>query len=187
MLASVARHLGEPAAAAAPTATTESVEVTDDAGFALSISGPTPTLTPEEERAYALDGLVVPQAQLSPGATAALQDLVERTLAVTCAADPPVEMPVAPHCPTNLYGGHGDPIPEDVASMWMALARQVILIVELSEQRRRQYEISWPEEAFVDAMCTYKDKIVEACGIVTSLFGSSALVVNDVAASVQVR
>lgn len=86
-----------------------------------------------------------------------------------------------------VFGSQVDMLGATTRTLWMALARQVILIVELSEQRRRQYEISWPEEAFVDAMCTYKDKIVEACGIVTSLFGSSALVVNDVAASVQVR
>lgn len=77
---------------------------------------------------YSRDGLVVPRFHLAPAAVAALQVAVEETLEVTCAADPAVEMPVAPHCPTNLYAGHGHPIPESLAAVWMSLARHPIVL-----------------------------------------------------------
>jgi hypothetical protein len=85
-------------------------------------------LSAEEMREYERHGLVVPSAQLSPGTTAAVQDLVVRTLAVTCSADPPVQMPIAPNCPTNLYGAHGPPIPADIAAEWMALCRHPAIL-----------------------------------------------------------
>lgn len=85
-------------------------------------------LSKEETREYERHGLVVPAAQLSPGTTAALQELLVRTLAVTLSADPPVEMPIAPNCPTNLYGAHGPSIPKDIAAQWMALCRHPAIL-----------------------------------------------------------
>ena len=85
-------------------------------------------LSAEEMEEYERHGLVVPAAQLSPSTTAALQDLVVRTLAVTCSADPPVQMPIAPNCPTNLYGAHGPAIPADIAVEWMALCRHPAIL-----------------------------------------------------------
>lgn len=90
---------------------------------------PTSTgLSMEETKDYERHGLVVPAARLSPSTTAALQDLLLRTLAVTCSADPPVEMPIAPNCPTNLYGAHGPAIPAGVAAKWMALCRHPAIL-----------------------------------------------------------
>ncbi len=148
MLASVASHLRTPGAVAAqthcmhcaqspprPTAT-ECDPATHEAacgGLAIvaTTHGGTDThrgLSMEETREYERHGLVVPAVQLSPGATAALQKLLVRTLAVTLSADPPVEMPIAPNCPTNLYGAHGPAIPADVASKWMALCRHPAIL-----------------------------------------------------------
>ena len=147
MLASLAAHLGagsgavagaaaasqprRPAAAgaAAAAATTEVSE--GEAGLAVLIDSDGSSgassggLTAAERAAYDRNGLVVPSAFLSPATAATLQALVERTLAVTCAASPPIEMPIAPNCPTSLYGQHGPPIPEDIAHVWMALVTAV--------------------------------------------------------------
>lgn len=114
----------QPAAGAA-AATTEAV---GEAGLAVLDASSNSGLTAEERVAYDQHGLVVPSAVLSPATAAALQTLVKRTLEVTCAASPPVEMPVAPHCPTSLYGRHGSPIPEDIAAVWMALCRHPTIL-----------------------------------------------------------
>ena len=70
---------------------------------------------------------------------------------------------------------------------WLALVRQIILIVELSAERRKVYEISWPEEAFVDLMCTAKDSVVESASIVSSIFGGAALTQTQPTTTVQIR
>ena len=72
---------------------------------AVELEGST-VLTEAELAEYEEAGLVVPRCQLSGAAVAMLQRLTLETLAITCAADPPVEMPVGPHCPTSLYGAH---------------------------------------------------------------------------------
>jgi hypothetical protein len=135
MLAAVGAHLAgrSPTPAPSAAATAAAVDnsglglavIVGDAAAARSAAG---GLTAEEESAYRRDGLVVPCAQLSAATTAMLEDVVVQTLAVTCAAEPPVEMPVAPHCPTNLYGAHGAPIPEEVAAVWMALCRHPAIL-----------------------------------------------------------
>ena len=70
---------------------------------------------------------------------------------------------------------------------WLALVRQIILVVELSAERRKVYEISWPEEAFVDLMCTAKDNVVESSSIVSSIFGGAALTQTQPTTTVQIR
>ena len=59
-----------------------------------------------------------------------------------------------------------------IGGMWMALSRQIIMIVELSENRRLQYEISWPEEAFNAGVCNTKDALVETTATLTSILGA---------------
>jgi hypothetical protein len=71
--------------------------------------------------------------------------------------------------------------------MWVALSRQIILIVELSESRRQEYEIDWPEEAFMSTMCASKDAIVESMATFTAVVGQSALTVDTALDTVQVR
>lgn len=80
-------------------------------------------LSDRELREYNEQGLVVPRCCLGKTYIARLQRLVESTLDITCARDPPVQMPVGPHLPTNLYAAHGMPIPDQLARDWMGLAR----------------------------------------------------------------
>eukprot|EP01047_Picozoa_sp_COSAG01_P017115 COSAG01_NODE_898_length_12870_cov_27.573800_1_plen_176_part_00 len=95
------------------------------AAAAAATAAAAAALTDEELREYAREGLVVPKGWRLPGATdvSRLQQLVRRTLAVTCERSPPALMPVAPHLPTNLYGAHGRDIPEELAASWICLAR----------------------------------------------------------------
>jgi hypothetical protein len=133
MLATLAAHL-QPAAVAAQThavgaagaALQSSVTVVGEAG--LEVVTGDEVDAEAEAREYKQLGLVVPGAHLSADTTTTLQDLLLRTLAVTTAADPPIEMPIAPNCPTNLYGAHGAPIPTDVAAVWMALCRHPAIL-----------------------------------------------------------
>ena len=55
--------------------------------------------------------------------------------------------------------------------LWLALSRQVILIVELSKRRRKQYEVDFHQEIFNAAVCNTKDALVEVVATVASLFG----------------
>ena len=55
--------------------------------------------------------------------------------------------------------------------VWLGLTRQVILIVELSAQRRKQYELDAHEEIFNAAVCNVKDALVESVATVTSVLG----------------
>jgi hypothetical protein len=133
MLATLAAHL-QPAAVAAQThavgaagaALQSSVTVVGEAG--LEVVTGDEVDAEAEAREYKQLGLVVPGAHLSADTATTLQDLLLRTLAVTTAADPPIEMPIAPNCPTNLYGAHGAPIPTDVAAVWMALCRHPAIL-----------------------------------------------------------
>lgn len=62
-----------------------------------------------------------------------------------------------------------------LGGMWQAISQQIVLFVELSEARRTQYEIAWPEEAFVAATCQAKDVAVQISAIFTSLAGAISL------------
>lgn len=142
MLASLAAHLRVPPGTAdtahwahslpcAAAAADDDPTVRETNGVAITQGTGTDTasgLSAEEMREYERHGLVVPAAQLSPGTTAGLQELLVRTLDVTLSADPPVEMPIAPNCPTNLYGAHGPAIPANVAAEWMALCRHPAIL-----------------------------------------------------------
>lgn len=55
--------------------------------------------------------------------------------------------------------------------VWLGLSRQIILIVELSAQRRKQYELDAHEEIFNAAVCNVKDAIVETVATATSVLG----------------
>jgi hypothetical protein len=62
-----------------------------------------------------------------------------------------------------------------LGGLWQAIAQQIVLFVELSEARRAQYEIAWPEEAFVAAICQTKDVTVQLAATFTSLAGAIGL------------
>jgi hypothetical protein len=46
---------------------------------------------------------------------------------------------VAPHCPTNLYGAHGAPIPEEVAAVTVGLGRIIALYYRSSTSYHIHY------------------------------------------------
>ena len=56
-----------------------------------------------------------------------------------------------------------------VGGAWEAISQQIIVVVELSAQRRKRFEVSWPEEWFNAIVCTYKDLVVELSSIITSI------------------
>jgi len=60
-------------------------------------------------------------------------------------------------------------------SFWDFFSRTIILIVELSENRRRQYEYLAPADAMMSMVCNAKDGIVET----NALFGSLYAQVKD--------
>ena len=70
---------------------------------------------------------------------------------------------------------------------WVTLSRQIILIVELSESRRQEYEVAWPEQVFMSTICATKDAFVETMATFTAIVGRSALVVDTALETVQVR
>ena len=64
-----------------------------------------------------------------------------------------------------------DAVRVGTGGVWLGLSRQIILIVELSAQRRKQYELDAHEEIFNAAVCNVKDAVVETVATVTSVFG----------------
>ena len=59
-----------------------------------------------------------------------------------------------------------------VQGVWRILAEFVVTTVELTYARRQKYVMDWPEEIFMDAVCTLKDSTVEMSGIVVSSLSS---------------
>lgn len=55
--------------------------------------------------------------------------------------------------------------------VWLGISRTIILIVELSAQRRKVYELDAHEEVFNAAVCNVKDAVVETVATVTSVLG----------------
>ena len=57
---------------------------------------------------------------------------------------------------------------------WIGISHTIISIVELTHSRRREYEIAWPEEAFVASICLAKDNTVEAVSTIMSVIGAAS-------------
>lgn len=57
--------------------------------------------------------------------------------------------------------------------LYQALSASIIMVVELSEQRREIYSVKWPEDAFVSSVCASKDVVVEISAGFTSIIGST--------------
>eukprot|EP01052_Picozoa_sp_SAG31_P000062 SAG31_NODE_2_length_46263_cov_45.908043_32_plen_354_part_00 len=138
MLKALAQHLsaggggGGGGAARLQVTTTTCTRLSDSASPQLSLADdalrcerrrPALALSERELQEYNQQGLVVPRCRMDGAAVLRLQSLVESTLDITCACEPPVQMPVGPHLPTNLYAAHGMPIPDRLARGWMGLAR----------------------------------------------------------------
>tara|TARA_B100001540_G_scaffold284144_1_gene276205 strand:- start:10377 stop:28151 length:17775 start_codon:yes stop_codon:yes gene_type:complete len=62
---------------------------------------------------------------------------------------------------------------------WLAAANMIVVTVELSEQRRQEYRITFPQEVFTSTMCNAKDTIVEGVSILTSVGGGVLSVIHN--------
>lgn len=58
-----------------------------------------------------------------------------------------------------------------VRTLWKVVSRSIILAVEISESRRRVYEIGWLDEQFMEMSCQSKDVIIESVATLTSIVG----------------
>lgn len=65
---------------------------------------------------------------------------------------------------------------------WLAISHTVVVVVELTEERRNIYRITWPQEFFMAAVCNMKDSIVEQVATLTSVSGAvlASMHVNDI-------
>ena len=59
-----------------------------------------------------------------------------------------------------------------LTGMWTAVTDNIIMIVELTHDRRREYEIKWPQDLVLKQSCTAKDTIVSTAASITSIFGA---------------
>lgn len=59
-----------------------------------------------------------------------------------------------------------------IQGVWRVLAEFVVTTVELTYSRRQKYIMEWPEEIFMDAVCTLKDNTVDLSAVVVSSLSS---------------
>ena len=59
-----------------------------------------------------------------------------------------------------------------LSGLWQVVSEMIIVTVELSEQRREKYYITFPEQAFLGVVCNTKDTIVESSATFTSILGA---------------
>ena len=64
--------------------------------------------------------------------------------------------------------------------LWGAIADNVAMVVELTHQRRQQYQLKWPEKLVRQEACTAKDTIVSLAATVTSVLGAFSHMMQDV-------
>lgn len=62
---------------------------------------------------------------------------------------------------------------------WIALARSIIIVVELSESRRRHYELDWMDESLMAFTCDAKDGVVEFVATFSSIVGASDILAQN--------
>jgi hypothetical protein len=65
------------------------------------------------------------------------------------------------------------------STAWMAISHTVIGVVELSEMRRREFAILWPDAAFNAGVCHVKDQIMHTTAVLTSIFVGADAAVED--------
>ena len=64
--------------------------------------------------------------------------------------------------------------------LWGAVADNIAMVVELTHQRREQFEVKWPELLVRRQACTAKDAIVSSAASITSIFGAFSHLMQDV-------
>ena len=58
-----------------------------------------------------------------------------------------------------------------IHSVWIILTRNIIMVVELSKERKELYRIDFFDDVFMSGVCNVKDSVVEAVASVTALIG----------------
>ena len=74
----------------------------------------------------------------------------------------------------SLIGANADIFRVSLAAFWSTLARTIIGIVELSAQRRTEYEVSWPAEIVQMSVCNTKDALIEFWGVFGAMVGAAS-------------
>jgi len=64
--------------------------------------------------------------------------------------------------------------------LWGAIADNVAMIVELTHERRQEYQLKWPEKLVRQEACTAKDTFVSLAATVTSVLGAFSHLMQDV-------
>ena len=64
--------------------------------------------------------------------------------------------------------------------LWGAVTDNVIMVVELTHERRTRYQLKWPEKLVRQEACTAKDTIVSFAASLTSVFGAVSHLMQDV-------
>ena len=69
----------------------------------------------------------------------------------------------------------------NMQSFWDFFSRSVIIIVELSQSRRKLYEITTPQETTMATVCSAKDGIVQSLGLFGALYAQIPAATLDIA------
>ena len=64
--------------------------------------------------------------------------------------------------------------------VWTVITDKITMTVELTHQRREQYEMRWPDMALRQQTCTAKDNIVSLSATLTSVLGEVSHLMRDV-------
>ena len=69
----------------------------------------------------------------------------------------------------------------NMQSFWDFFSRSIIMIVELSQSRRKLYEITTPQETTMATVCSAKDGIVQSLGLFGALYAQIPAATLDIA------
>ena len=64
--------------------------------------------------------------------------------------------------------------------LWGAITDNIAMIVELTHERRQEYQLKWPEKLVRQEACTAKDTFVSLAATVTSVLGAFSHLMQDV-------
>jgi hypothetical protein len=64
--------------------------------------------------------------------------------------------------------------------VWIVITDKITMTVELTHQRREEYEMRWPDTALRQQTCTAKDNIVSMAATLTSVLGAVSHLMRDV-------
>lgn len=83
----------------------------------------------------------------------------------------------------SLIGANADMFRVGLAAFWDTISRTIIGVVELSANRRKVYEVSWPAEIVQMGVCNTKDAVIEFWAVFGAMVGRASSVNLDNTAS----